>query len=184
MTQRTMSEDKKKYLFLAAAYLQVGCGLVFAADVIIEMDHITTHTWVELLGVLALGIGAFITLAQYRALLQRNSKIELELGAASGAFQDVIEQHFRIWNLTEAERDVALLSIKGVSIADIAEMRQTRVGTIKAQSAAIYRKSNVSSRAELVSSMIEELIAGLDPTVRPVSPAVNEKNPDLALRTH
>jgi len=47
-----------------------------------------------------------------------------------------------------SERDVALLSIKGVSISEIADMRQTRVGTIKAQNAAIYRKSGVSNRAE------------------------------------
>lgn len=111
---------------------------------------------------IALIIGASVTLAQYRDLLRRNTKIERELGAASGAFQEVIEQHFDAWKLTEAERDVALLSIKGVAIADIATMRQTRGGTIKAQGAAIYRKAGVSSRAELVSVMIEELIAGLE----------------------
>jgi DNA-binding CsgD family transcriptional regulator len=169
----------QKYLFLAAACLQVGCGVVFAGDVIIEINHLTSHTWIELLGVLALAIGAFITLGQYRQLLLRNAKIERELGAASGAFQDVIEQHFRMWQLTTAERDVALLSIKGVPIADIADMRQTRVGTIKAQSAAIYRKAGVSSRVELISTMIEELIAGLDLTERPVPADISEKEGNL-----
>ena len=183
MKTRAVTEDQRrqvhKNLFLAAACLQVGCGLVFVGDIIIEIDNLTIHTWIELLGVIALAIGAYITLAQYRQLLRRNSKIERELGAASGAFQDVIEQHFRMWNLTEAERDVALLSIKGVSIADIAEMRQTRVGTIKAQSAAIYRKSGVSSRAEFVSTMIEELIGGLDLTAPPKPPHAAEKHSDL-----
>ncbi|MDP5086585.1 MAG: helix-turn-helix transcriptional regulator [Yoonia sp.] len=180
MTKQGMTEERRtrlrRSLFLAAALLQLGCGLVFAFDVIVEMDNLTGHTWVELMGIIALAIGAFITVGQYRELLRRNTKIERELGAASGAFQDVIEQHFQVWQLTEAERDVALLSIKGVPIADIAVMRQTRSGTIKAQSAAIYRKSGVSSRAELISVMIEELIAGLDLTTRPSPAGMSQKD--------
>ena len=43
-------------------------------------------------------------------------------------------------------------------------MRHTREGTIRAQSASIYRKSGVSNRAELISVMIEDLIAGLNLT--------------------
>jgi DNA-binding NarL/FixJ family response regulator len=68
--------------------------------------------------------------------------------------------------LTAAERDVALLSIKGISNTDIAEMRNTRAGTIQAQHAAIYRKAGVSSRAELISVVFEDLIAGLDLTAQ------------------
>ena len=45
-------------------------------------------------------------------------------------------------------------------------MRQTKIGTIKAQNAAIYRKSGVSSRAELISVMVEELIEGLNPNLQ------------------
>lgn len=166
MTPSDIPDDRKlvvrRYLFLAAALLQLGCGLVFASDAAMELRTFTVHAAVEILGILALVIGATITLGQYRQLLRRNSKIEQELGAASGAFQDVIEKHFQTWGLTEAEQDVALLSIKGVSVADIAQMRHTRMGTIRAQSAAIYRKSGVSNRAELISVMIEEMIEGVD----------------------
>jgi DNA-binding CsgD family transcriptional regulator len=158
-------QSQRHRLFLAAAVLQVGCGLVFAFDVVTELDAFTRDTWLELAGVIALAIGATLNLSQYRHVLKRNLKVERELDAASGAFQDVIEQHFDNWGLTKAERDVALLSIKGVSIADIAVMRNTRTGTIKAQNAAIYRKSGVSSRADLVSAMVEELIDGLHPSV-------------------
>jgi DNA-binding NarL/FixJ family response regulator len=87
--------------------------------------------------------------------------VERELQAASGAFQQVMEQNFDDWGLTPAERDVALLSIKGVPIAEIARLRDTREGTIKAQSTAIYRKVGVSNRAELIAVMVEELIAGV-----------------------
>ncbi|MDG1282862.1 MAG: helix-turn-helix transcriptional regulator [Pseudorhodobacter sp.] len=157
----------RRNLFLLAAALQIGCGIVFAGDIIVERAAFTTHTWVEILGVIGLFIGASLSISQYRLLLRRTVKVERELKVASGAFQEVMDHYFRNWGLTDAECDVALLSIKGASIAEIAQMRQTRPGTIKAQNAAIYRKSGVSSRAELLSVMVEELIAGLEPTPRP-----------------
>ena len=186
MTTRRTTENRRlalrRYMFLAAALLQVGCGLVFAFDVFVEWEEVSRHTLVELLGVIALVIGASVTLLEYRRLLRRNSKIERELGVAGGAFQDAVEQHFRDWQLTEAERDVTLLSIKGISVADMAIMRNTRAGTIKAQSAAIYRKAGVSSRAELLSVMIEELIAGLDLT-EPLAPQDRDRRDQRADRS-
>lgn len=173
MTKHPMTEQKRlalrRGLFLAAAALQIGCGAVFLSDVLLEWDENRLHSVVEALAVLALTIGAAISFREYRLLLRRNTKIERELGAASGAFQEAIEQHFDQWQLTAAERDVALLSIKGVTITDIARMRSTKEGTIKAQSAAIYRKAGVSSRAELISILIEELIAGLHPPADPAT---------------
>ena len=41
--------------------------------------------------------------------------------------------------LSPAERDVALFQIKGLSVAEIAALRGTSEGTVKAQAAAIVR---------------------------------------------
>jgi DNA-binding NarL/FixJ family response regulator len=151
----------KQSVFLIAAALQIGCGLVFLSDIISEWQAEQLHAEVELVAVFALALGAALNLRETFKLMRRNARIERELNVASGAFQLVIEQHFDEWGLTAAERDVALLSIKGVSISEIARMRDTREGTIKAQSTAIYRKVGVSNRAELVSVMVEELISGV-----------------------
>ena len=167
----TQTPDEKlklrKVMFLSAIALQIGSGMIFLIDVVFELNEFTRHTWFELIGIVGLAIGAGFTFRQYRQLLHRNTKVEQELSAVSGAFQEMIEVHFRNWGLTGAERDVALLSIKGLPVADIATMRATRAGTIKAQSAAIYRKAGVSSRAELISVVIEDLIMGLDLTLSP-----------------
>ena len=80
--------------------------------------------------------------------------------AARGAFLDLLDEHLTRWALTTAERDVALLAIKGLSIAEIAALRNTREGTVKAQSAAVYRKAGVSGRAQLLSLFVEDLMAG------------------------
>jgi DNA-binding NarL/FixJ family response regulator len=53
------------------------------------------------------------------------------------------------------------MSLTGMSVGDIAALRQTGPGTVKAQSAAIYRKVGVSNRAKMISVLIEDLIDGV-----------------------
>src|SRR5262245_61054841 len=52
-------------------------------------------------------------------------------------------------DLTEAERDVALLAAAGFSNEDIAQKRRCRPRTIANQLAAAYRKLGISGRREL-----------------------------------
>ncbi len=152
----------RRTLFLLAAGLQIGCGAIFTHDVINEWSAATPHTWAEAAGVVALTFGAGLSLREYRRLLRRNERVERALGSATGGFQQSMEAHFRDWGLTRAERDVALLSIKGMTIPEIARLRRSAEGTVKAQNAAIYRKAGVSSRAGMISAVIEDLIEGID----------------------
>ncbi|MGL4322047.1 MAG: helix-turn-helix transcriptional regulator [Paracoccaceae bacterium] len=161
----------KRWVFVIAALLQLGCGVVFLSDLVSEWQAEPVHAEIELVAVFALMLGAVLFLREAVHLTHRNSRVERELQVASGAFQQVMEQNFDDWGLTPAERDVALLSIKGVPIAEIARLRNTREGTIKAQSTAIYRKVGVSNRAELIAVMVEELISGVHPTPAPVEKA-------------
>ena len=134
----------RRYLFPLAAALQLSCGAVFLFDALSELGNFGWHAWLEIVGVVALSLGATITLREYWHLLSRNRRVERALDLASGSFQTMLEEQFAAWSLTAAERDVALLSIKGVSVSDMATIRSSRDGTIKAQCAAIYRKAGVS----------------------------------------
>lgn len=104
--------------------------------------------------VLGVALGAVLLFT----ILRKNRSMETQLRQASGAFAELLEERFRTWGLTPSERDVAWFTIKGLAIADIARVRQTSEGTVKAQSNAIYRKAGVSGRAQLVSLCIEDLI--------------------------
>ena len=73
---------------------------------------------------------------------------------------ELLEERFADWGLTPAERDVALFAIKGMSTAEIAGLRNTSEGTVKAQTNAIYRKAGVSGRPQLLSLFIEDLMDG------------------------
>ncbi|SFJ94836.1 helix-turn-helix transcriptional regulator [Celeribacter neptunius] len=76
----------------------------------------------------------------------------------SREFSELIGERFELWGLTEAERDVAILTIKGMSGAEIAAARGVSAGTIKAQSNAIYRKADVSGRSGLLSLFLDDLM--------------------------
>ncbi|MDA8581170.1 LuxR C-terminal-related transcriptional regulator, partial [Litoricolaceae bacterium] len=52
---------------------------------------------------------------------------------------------------------VAVLTVKGLSILEIAELRNTSSGTVKAQQHSVYQKAGVKSRAELILNCIEEV---------------------------
>lgn len=110
--------------------------------------------------VVALVLGLAFTAQHIMLLLEKQKRMEDQLRVASGAFAEMLHDQFSAWGLTASERDVALLAIKGLSIAEIARVRDTKEGTVKAQSAAIYRKAGVSGRPQLLSLFIEELMAG------------------------
>jgi DNA-binding CsgD family transcriptional regulator len=74
-----------------------------------------------------------------------------------------MEMRFDEWALTRAERDVAVFAIKGLTVQEIARLRETSEGTVKAQTAAIYRKAGVSGRPQLLSLFIEDMMRGGDP---------------------
>ncbi len=159
-------------LFMAAAALQIACGMGFLIDALSEWGDERVHAISELLAVAALWTGAAVTLWGLYRLMDRNAAVEEQLEAASGAFHTILLQKFDAWGLTPSERDVALLAIKGLSITEIAAVRETREGTIRAQHAAIYRKAGVSGRADLLALFIEEIAAGLpDPNGRAASEA-------------
>jgi len=144
--------------------LQALCALFFLTDVVLDLSGYedalggVEHHSFELIVVLALGLGVVLTSIEIGKILRRHKRIAEQLRAASGAFWELMEEHFESWSLTPSERDVAVLAIKGLSIAEIAKIRHTKVGTIKAQSNAIYAKAGVTGRPQLLSLFIEELM--------------------------
>lgn len=69
-----------------------------------------------------------------------------------------IDQQLSSWALSTSEKEVALLLLKGLSLKEIADIRNTTEKTTRAQSAAIYLKSNLSGRSELAAFFLEDLL--------------------------
>lgn len=69
-----------------------------------------------------------------------------------------IENQLDRWGLTEAEKEVSFLLLKGLSNKEIAEVRGTSAQTVRSQTNAIYSKSGLSGRSELSAFFLEDLL--------------------------
>ena len=75
---------------------------------------------------------------------------------------EAIDRQFLTWKLTQAERDVGLLILKGLSLKEIAAARVTSERTIRAQARSIYAKAGLSGRAALSAFFLEDLLAPIE----------------------
>ena len=143
--------------------MQVVCAVFFLANILSSVLGFAPISWqvseyIELGAALGLLLGIVLGALALRRSQARAARLEDRMRAASGAFMELLAERFAEWGLTPAERDVALFSIKGLSTAEIAALRSTSEGTVKAQTAAIYRKAGVSGRPQLMSHFIEDLM--------------------------
>ena len=77
----------------------------------------------------------------------------------------VIEEQFQTWELSTAEKEVALLLLKGFSLKEIAAVRETSERTVRQQASVLYTKAGVSGRAELSAFFLEDLLLPCAPTL-------------------
>lgn len=145
--------------------VQFVCAAFFVYDIAANLLGLRTaplawavYEMIEVGAALGLLLGVGVTAWMLAASLRARRRAESSLRLAQGAFMDVLEEHFAEWSLTAAERDVALMAIKGLSIAETARVRETSEGTVKAQTAAIYRKAGVSGRPQLLSLFIDDMM--------------------------
>ncbi len=147
------------------ALAQAGCTVFFVSDILLTVLGIRAQpiSWqirelLEVGAALGLVLGMILGWIAYRRTHIRYHRAQEKLRVASGAFMELMQERFEDWGLSPAESDVALFSIKGLSISEIAALRNTSEGTVKAQTNAIYRKAGVSGRPQLLSLFIEDLI--------------------------
>lgn len=69
-----------------------------------------------------------------------------------------IDGKFAEWELTPAEREVALYLLKGYTHKGIARMTDRSHQTVRQHAAAVYRKADLSGRAELSAFFLEGLM--------------------------
>ncbi len=150
---------------LVVFVIQVMCAVFFVSDILSSVLGIRTtpiswemREFLEIGAAFGLLLGVGIGGLMLRQALRQRNKAEARLRRASGAFMDLLQERFVDWGLTPSERDVALFAIKGLSTAEIAAVRSTSEGTVKAQTNAIYRKAGVSGRPQLLSLFIDDLM--------------------------
>lgn len=95
------------------------------------------------------------SLATAREDAERWRRETADLLAGLGA---AIDREFDRWGLTPAERDVGLLLLKGLSHKEIAGLRSVSERTVREQARALYKKGDLSGRADLAAYFLEDLL--------------------------
>jgi DNA-binding CsgD family transcriptional regulator len=172
---RSGSRKWRAYMLAILIVANVLCTAFFAMDVITDFESFGSqeafHLTIEALAAVVLVVGTSFMLLELRRILQRNASMEIGIRAARGEMNSLIDRFFTDWRLSDAERDVALLLLKGLDNDTIASIRGTATGTVRAQCASIYAKAKVDGRSQLMSVFVEELLS--EPLSSPRQDAVN-----------
>ncbi|SIN90999.1 helix-turn-helix transcriptional regulator [Vannielia litorea] len=154
-------------LYVALALQGLG-ALFFVGDLWSEVLGLRTapipYEWQEMIQLLAsvgLVIGLFVSALYLRRSHRRVAELNRTVDVASGNFSQHLLHLFAQWDLSDSERSVAVYAMKGFSNGEIARLRGTSASTVKSQMNAVYRKSGLNSRGQLIACLVEELFEGV-----------------------
>ena len=165
MSLRTNDEARLPRALLLLIAVQVVCAAFFIGDVVSDWrtmgwEAIEWHLSLEIAATLSLCLVIAFEIPFLMRLMRRKAHLERNVSLAQAAMHDVVEAHFAGWGLTPTEADVAMFVVKGLGIAEIAELRGSAEGTVKSHLNAIYRKSGTRGRGELLSLILDSLFDG------------------------
>ena len=149
--------------------LQVMSCLFFTYDVIKDIvEHSSDnlpyteadaiHTTFEFIAVVGLLFGSISMWQTLQHNIQMNAEAAETIEIQKGHFDEITQSRFHIWMFTNSEMDVAKLILRGLSLKEIAAARSVSLGTVKAQTNAILKKSGVENRAAFLGLFIDEFL--------------------------
>ena len=171
--------DLHSSIALAAIFTML--AVLVALDLILDLRGGTTaiHATIEG-GVVAIGLAGAIRYAMRVRVIARDARdlrVQTEqLGARLAAshaeaerwrraagdliagLSAAIDRQLAQWELSPAEKEVALLLLKGLSHKEIAELRSVSETTVRHQARAVYRKAGLSGRTDLAAFFLEDLL--------------------------
>tara|TARA_R110001592_G_scaffold6045_16_gene32862 strand:- start:3883 stop:4350 length:468 start_codon:yes stop_codon:yes gene_type:complete len=150
-----------KYL---PAMVLASASLFFAYDIITDIaggGDSRLHVLIEFSVFVAIAIILFRELQHVRQLSLVIREEKSKNARLAGELLTVIREQFSQWGLTPSESEVALLLIKGLSMKEVASLRNVKEKTVRLQASTVYAKSGYAGRHELSAHFIEDLMSEL-----------------------
>lgn len=155
----------RRHILFAAACLAIEAvaALYFVTDGIDDVlaqlrRGVDLELIMECIVALALLIAVVGSARQLQCSLADARKQDAALQVARGSMAALLEARFAEWGLSRSEAEVALFTLKGCSIAEIARLRNSAESTVRSQLSQVYAKADVSNQTMLVTHFIEELV--------------------------
>lgn len=137
----------------------------FAYDIAVDLSNRTDGIWhLGLEAVVFFAISAVLAaeLRQVRRLRGVVRRERARTARLAGEMLSVMREQFDRWALSASEAEVALLLVKGLSMKEIAEVREVKEKTVRSQAASIYAKAGCAGRHELAAFFIEDLLVAAE----------------------
>ncbi len=90
--------------------------------------------------------------------LREAARWRQEAGDLIAGLADAIDRQLERWGLSPAEKEVALLLLKGLSHKEIGEVRHVSEATVRQQARALYQKGGLEGRRDLAAFFLEDLL--------------------------
>lgn len=147
----------------------IAASAFFAFDIVTDLraaDESPLHVAIEALVFLLTASALLLEIRRVLRLRAALAEDRARLARLSGELFAVMQRAFERWGLSPSESEVALLLLKGLTMREIADLRQVREKTIRQQAASIYAKSGQAGRHELAAHFIGDLISTSPPDAR------------------
>lgn len=170
-----LNERQLRWLFGGVG---MGCfALLLALEIATQDETVTLLDFIGDAAGLLLTIGAATgaTLLVLRVRAQHEEQLtlirDLAIARAEGigwrtkahahlaGLRTEMDKQLQDWGMTEAERDVGLLILKGLSHKEIATLRNTTDATVRQQAQSIYRKAGLPGKTAFSAYFLEDLLA-------------------------
>lgn len=164
-------------VLVASVLVTVLAGVDVASDLQqgTTLEHVLAEVGVVLIGLVGSGFIARQLLvrlrraraaeAEIRTLAGRLKATEAEAARWRAEAADIvaglasaIDRQFERWSLSPAEKEVALLLLKGLSHRELAQVRSVTEATARQQARAVYKKAGLSGRNDLAAFFLEDLL--------------------------
>lgn len=195
-----VNPSERRIRWLLAALGLGSFALLLTLEIATEGDELSLIDLLVDAASILLTIGAAVGVAllAQRMHAQHEEKIalihDLEIARAEGdGWRSKVRSHlaglkagmdkqFQEWGMTDAEREVGLLILKGLSHKEIAALRATTEATVRQQAQAIYRKAELPGKTAFSAYFLEDLFAPEMPTDRPAMHASVDASDELESR--
>lgn len=143
----------------------VAAGKTFAVATIFIPEPQPGHLGLMFAGFAVLTGGVFGTLylVVHRSRTRARQGIYAMNGSDGSDKQTIVRTLACKWGLSCAEAEIAMSIVNGLSNAEIAKRRGSTVATVKSQVGAIFQKSGLATRYQLISAVTNKICADSSP---------------------
>ncbi len=157
---------EKNDRFVLSSILIFVTGVLFV-DLVFDLIEDTPryHTIVQGLVTVSIIIGILWIWRKSLAVAAQLQTKRTKIGILAGKYKELsyglslaVDNQFNSWHLTEVEKEIGYLLLKGFSLKEIANYRQTAEITVRQQSARIYEKARLAGRIELSAFFMQDFL--------------------------